>query len=64
MVDSLGKRHNAVAEHAVDALWVGLTAPMAVLRLLAREWAIAGETCLAMNADKPTEFGNIMLKEY
>jgi len=64
MADPLGKRHNAVAGHAVDALRVGLSAPMAVLRLLAREWAIAGETCLVMNADKPTEYGNIFLKEY
>ena len=83
---SLVKRCNAVAGHCVDALRVGLSAPMALLRLLARGTAIAlpvlgsrpfgagakkrsrrffpGEACLAMNADKSTEPGNIILKEY
>jgi hypothetical protein len=58
------KRGNAGAGHPVDALRVGLRAPMALLRLLKREMAISCEPCLAMNAHKPSEPDNIILKEY
>ena len=60
----LVKSCNAVAEHHSSALRVGLSAPMAALRLLQRTRAIRGEACLAMNADRPTEPINMTLTEY
>ena len=64
MVHSLVKCCNAVAEQHGGALWVSLSAPMAALRLLERESAIPCEARLALNADKLTVCGNIILKEY
>jgi hypothetical protein len=55
---------NAVAGHHSDARRVDLSAPMAALRPLRRTMAIHCETCLAMNADRPTEPNNITLAEY
>ena len=55
---------NAVAEHHSGARRVGLSAFMAALRLLRRTMAIHYETCLAMNADRPTEPINIIQAEY
>jgi len=37
---------------------------MATLRLLESTIAIPGEARLALNTDRPTEHGNIILKEY
>ena len=37
--------------------------PWTALRLLARTTAIAGEARLARGADRPTEYGNIVLQE-
>ena len=59
-----GKYCNAAGEPHGDALWVSLSAFMAVLRLLARETAIPCEACLALNADKLTASAVITLKEY
>ena len=42
---------------------MGLSASMAVFRLLQRTMAICGETRLALNADRPTEPVNITLAE-
>jgi hypothetical protein len=64
MAHSLVKCCNNVAGQSVDALWVSFSAPMTVLRLLARGTAIPCEACLVMNAEKLTEYGNIILKEY
>ncbi len=64
MAPSLVKCCNAVAELHGDALWVSLSASMAALGLLEREVAIPCEARLALNADKLTVCGNIMLKEY
>ena len=55
----LAKSCNAVAEHHSHARRVDLSAPMAVLRLLQRTKAICCETCLAMGADRPTEYVKI-----
>ncbi|MEN8206292.1 MAG: hypothetical protein ABFS24_09790 [Pseudomonadota bacterium] len=55
---------NAVAEHHSNARRVGLSAPMAALRLLQRTTAIHFEACLALNADRPTESINTTLPEY
>jgi len=55
---------NAEAEHHSGARRVGLSAPMAALRLLQRTMAIRYETCLALNADRPTEPVNTTLTEY
>ena len=38
--------------------------PWTALRLLARTTAIAGEARLARNADRPTEYDNIILQEH
>jgi hypothetical protein len=64
MVGSLGKCCNAVAEPHGNALRVSFSASMAALRLLARETAIPGEACLALNAEKLTEPIIITLTEY
>jgi hypothetical protein len=61
---------NAVAEHHSSARRVGLSAPMAALRLLQRTMAIPcgaspqAPTVGALNADRPTEPINITLSEY
>ena len=55
---------NAVAGHHSSARRVGLSAPMAALRLLQRTMAIRYEACLALSADRPTEPININLLEY
>ena len=55
---------NAVAEHHSSARRVGLSAPMAALRLLQRTKAIRGEACLAMDADRSTVPINTALTEY
>ena len=60
----LAKYCNAVARHHSGAQRVGLSAPMAALRLLRRTKAIRGETCLALNADRPTAYVIIRLIEY
>ena len=64
MAVALVKHGNAAAGHHRNARRVDLSAPMAALRLLQRTMAIRGEARLAMNADRPTEYGNITLKEY
>ena len=80
MAVTLVKCCNTVAERHGSALRVNLSASMAVLCLsaiapcialppaslqsLARVPAIPCEACLALNADKLTVYGNIMLKEY
>jgi hypothetical protein len=60
----LVKRGNAAAEHHRHAQRVGLSASMPTLHLLERTMAIPCEARLALNADRPTEHGNIILKEY
>ena len=55
---------NAVAEHHSIARRVGLSASMAALCLLQRTRAICYETCLALNADRPTESINTTMSEY
>ena len=60
----LVKRGNAAVEHHRSARRVGLSAPMAAFRLLQRTKAIRCEARLALNADRPTEPGNITMKEY
>jgi len=55
--------HTAAGRHR-SARRVGLSASMALLRLLRRTKAIRGETRLALNADKPTASQIITLKEY
>jgi len=60
----LVKHCNAGAEHHRSARRVGLSASMAALRLLQRTMAIRCEARLALNADRPTEPGNITLKEH
>jgi len=55
---------NAVARHHSGARRVGLSTSMAALRLLRRTKAIRGETCLALNADRPTASVIIRLIEY
>ena len=60
----LVKHWNAAAGHHRSARRVGLSASMTVLRLLLRTMAINHKTRLVLNADRPTEPGNIMLKEY
>ncbi len=61
---SLVKHCNAAAGHHRNARRVGLSAPMAALRLLQRTMAIRCEARLAMNADRPTELINITLMDY
>jgi len=60
----LVKCGDAAAGHHRSARRVGLSAPMAVFRLLQRTMAIRYEARLALNADRPTELDNIALKEY
>ena len=60
----LVKHVNAAAGHHRSARRVGLSASMATLHLLERTMAIPCEARLALNADRPTEAGNIILKEY
>ena len=60
----LVKYGNAAAGHHRSAQRVGLSASMAAFHLLQRTMAIRCEARLAMNADRPTEPGNITLKEY
>jgi len=60
----LAKHCNAAVGHHRSARRVGLSASMAALRLLLRATAINCEARLALNADRPTEPGIIMLKEY
>ena len=60
----LVKHCNAAAEHHRSARRVGLSASMAAFHLLQRTMAIRYEARLAMNADRPTEPGNITLKEH
>ena len=55
---------NAVAEHHSNARRVGLSGPMAALRLLQRTMAIHYEARLALNPDRPTESINTTLPEY
>jgi hypothetical protein len=53
-----------VAEHHSNARRVGLSAPMAALRLLQRTKAICCEACLTMSADRPTELIKITSMEH
>ena len=55
---------NAGAGHHRDALRVGLSRPTDSVAPLAKGVAIASETRLAVNLDKPTELTIIMLKEH
>ncbi len=64
MALALVKYCNAAAGHHRSARRVGLSASMAVLRLLLRTKAISGETRLAMDADRPTESVNITWTVY
>ena len=52
---SIGKCCNAAAGHHRDALRVSLSAPTDCVAPLDKDWAIACETRLAVNADKLTE---------
>jgi len=61
---ALVKRRNAAAGHHGSAPRVGLSAPPDGVAALAKGRAIRGEPRLARNADRPTEGGNITLKEY
>ena len=60
----LAKRRNAAAGHHGSALRVGLSAPLDCVAPLAHILDIAGETRLAMTADKPTAFAIITLMEH
>jgi hypothetical protein len=62
--DPLVKYGNAAGGHHGSALRVGLSATMDGVAHLGMGVAIPGETRLAMNADKPTEYDNIILKEH
>ena len=55
--------HTAAGHHR-SARRVGLSASMALLRLLQRTKAICGEARLALNADRPTVSQIISLKEH
>ena len=55
---------NDMAERHSNARRVGLSAPMAALRLLQRTKAICCEACLAMSADRPTELIKPILMEH
>jgi len=59
MAVAIVKSYNAVAECYCIAQRVGLSAPMAALRLLQRATAIRCEPCLAMSTDRPTDTDNI-----
>jgi hypothetical protein len=59
---SIGKRCNAVAEHQGSALRVSLSAPMVCVVPFGKGAAIPCKARLAMNADKLTEYDNIILK--
>ena len=58
---SLYKGCNTVAGHHSNALWVGLSAPMDCVAPLGKG---GSKLRLAMNADRPTEFAIITLKEH
>jgi len=60
----LVKRRNAAAGHHRSVQRIGLSASMAAFRILQRTMAIRFEARLALNTDRPTEPGNITLKEY
>jgi hypothetical protein len=60
----LVKRGNTAAEQHRRARRVGQSASMPTLHLLERTMAIPCEARLVLNADWPTELGNIILKEY
>ena len=60
----LVKYCNAAERDHRYARRVGLSAPMAALRLLQRTMAIRCKARLTMNADRPTELKIITLKEY
>jgi len=64
MARAIVKRGNTAAGHHRSARRVGLSAFMAMLHLLERTMAIPCEVRLALNADRPTEAVNIILKEY
>jgi hypothetical protein len=61
---SLVKRCNAAAEQQGNALRVSLSASLDGVTPLARGMTLAGEACLARNADTLTEPVIIRLKEY
>ena len=61
---ALVKRRNAAAGHPRSALRVGLSAPLAVLRLLQRTGPFGFKPRLARNTDRPTECVNMTLKEH
>jgi len=61
---ALVKHCNAAAGQQGSALRVSLSAPLDGVTPLAKGRAIAGEACLARNADKLTEPVIIRLKEY
>ena len=60
----LGHRGNAADGPLASARRVGLSAPLDGVAPLAKDLAIAGEARLARGADRPTEYGNIMLQEH
>lgn len=60
----LVKHRNAAEGHHRSVRRIGLSASMAAFRLLQRTMAIRFEARLALNTDRPTEPGNITLKEY
>jgi len=59
---SIGKRCNAVAGHQGGALRVSLSAPMDCVVPFGKDGTIPCKARLAMNADKLTEYANIILK--
>ena len=59
---SIGKRCNAVAGHQGGALRVSLSAPMDCVVPFGKDGTIPCKSRLAMNADKLTEYDNIILK--
>ena len=64
MAVALGQRGNAAHGDNASALRVGLPAPLDSVEPLWQPTAIPGEARLAGNADRPTEYDNIMLKEH
>jgi len=64
MARTLVEYRNEVARHHRGALRVGLSTPTDSVSPLAKGVAIACETRLAVNVDKPTELAIIMLKEH
>jgi len=61
---SLSKHCNVVAGHHGNALWVSLSVSMDYVMPFGNRITITYKACLAMNTDKFTEPGNIILKEY